>query len=59
MELQLGGDESNVKQIAKKKEEKANLEKELNTMHIQPSTVSAFVHFQFEKSKVECLSYFN
>ena len=28
-------------------------------MQIEPSTVSAFVHFQFEKSKVDCLSYFN
>ncbi len=47
LELSLGGDDSNRKQIAKKKEEKASLEKELNDMHINPSTVSAFVHFQF------------
>ena len=28
-------------------------------MHIRPTTVSAYVHFQFQKSKVECLNYFN
>lgn len=28
-------------------------------MNIKPTTVSVFVHFQFEKSKVECLNYFN
>ena len=55
----MGGDESNRKEIVRKKKEKEKLEQKLNKLHIKPTTVSAYVHFQFEKSKVECLSYFN
>jgi hypothetical protein len=55
----LGGDDSNRKAIAKNKAKKEKLERRLDTMQIKPRTVSAYVHFQFEKSKVECLSYFN
>lgn len=28
-------------------------------MKINPKTISAYVHYEYEKSKVECLTYFN
>lgn len=33
--------------------------KYINTLQIYPKTISAFIHFQYEKSKVDCLTYFN
>ena len=47
LELIMGGDESNRKEIAKKKKEKERLEQKLNQLHIKPTTASAYIHFQF------------
>jgi hypothetical protein len=35
------------------------LQRYINTLQIYPRTISAYVHFQYEKSKVDCLTYFN
>lgn len=41
------------------KKEKEKLQKFINTLQIYPKTISAFIHFQYEKSKIDCLTYFN
>lgn len=30
----------------------------INTLSIKPQTIAAFVHFEYEKSKMDCLEYF-
>jgi hypothetical protein len=51
-----GGDKENVASIKKEKEK---LQRYINTLQIHPKTISVYVHFQYEKSKVDCLTYFN
>ena len=51
-----GGDKENLRYLKKEKEK---LAKYINNLQIFPKTISAFVHFQYEKSKQDCLTYFN
>lgn len=55
----LSGDDSNRKAAAQKKAELQKLQQNLRAINIHPYTVSCFVHFQYQKSKAECLAYFN
>lgn len=41
------------------RKEKDELSKYVNTLRIKPSVKSAYVHFQFEKSKVDMLQYYS
>lgn len=57
LEIILGsGDQESLRSL---KHEKDELNKYINTLRIQPSVTSAFIHYQFEKSKIEMLTYFN
>lgn len=57
MEIILGsGDQENLRGL---KKEKDQLNKYINTLRIKPSVTSAYIHYQYEKSKVEMLTYFN
>jgi hypothetical protein len=38
---------------------KEKLQRYISTLQIRPRTISAYVHFQYEKSKSDCLTYFN
>lgn len=51
-----GGDKETVNDLRRSKEK---LQRYISTLQIRPRTISAFVHFQYEKSKVDCLTYFN
>ena len=51
-----GGDKKHVEIL---KRDKAKLNKEISKMQIYPKTISAYIHFEYEKSKVDCLTYFN
>lgn len=45
--------------MAALKKDKEKLQRYISTLQIHPKTISAYVHFQYEKSKVDCLTYFN
>ena len=51
-----GGDKYHVEAL---KKDKAKLNKEISKMQIYPKTISTYIHFEYEKSKVDCLTYFN
>lgn len=50
------GNQETLKKLRKEKEE---LSKYINTLRIKPSVRSAFIHFQFEKSKVDMLDFYS
>jgi hypothetical protein len=51
--------DGNTDDLNKLRDEKEKLLLELQHMKIRPKAVSAYIHFEYEKSKVECLSFFN
>lgn len=40
------------------KQKKARMEKEVKELEVHPTTIAAYVHFQFEKTRKECLEEF-
>jgi hypothetical protein len=57
LEMILGsGDETNLHSLKKEKDE---LSQYIHTLQIKPTVIGAYVHFQYEKSKVDMLNYFN
>lgn len=57
LEIRLGG--GDLDDLKKLRENKAELVKNINMMKISPHIMSAYVHFEFEKSKNDLLNFYS